>query len=150
MVQTWEFWKAINQKTNESTLLINSRVMLFSHSVDMHAWVIISMVFYGVIFFIADWCVKTHKQLQVVNRREQCCAAPSEQCCQQGCSAMHDNNAVTALFNHQYCYNLLTRFNNNDNNNEQAYVLSILFSPVSTTGTTAVLLHRCWTTLLKQ
>ena len=86
------------------------------------------MVFYGVIFFIADWCVKTHKQLQVVNRREQCCAAPSEQCCQQGCSAMHDNNAVTALFNHQYCYNLLTRFNNNDNNNKQACSINIVFS----------------------
>ena len=43
----------------------------------------------------------------VVNRREQCCAARSEQCC-------------AALFNHQYCYNLLTRLSNDDDNNEQA------------------------------
>ena len=27
----------------------------------------------------------------------------------------HDNNVVTALFNHQYCYNLLNKLSNNDN-----------------------------------
>ena len=33
--------------------------------------------------------VKTHDLLQVINRRDQSCAAPSvQQCCQQGCSAM--------------------------------------------------------------
>ena len=40
----------------------------------------------------------------------------------------HDNNVVTALFNHQYCYNLLTRLSNNDNNSEQACSINIVFS----------------------
>ena len=40
----------------------------------------------------------------------------------------HDNNIVTALFNHQYCYNLLTKLSNNDNNNEQACSINIVFS----------------------
>ena len=37
-------------------------------------------------------------------------------------------NNVTALFNHQYRYNLLTRLSNNDNNNEQACCVNIVFS----------------------
>ena len=40
----------------------------------------------------------------------------------------HDNNVVTALFNHQYCYNLLTTLSNNDNNREQACSINIDFS----------------------
>ena len=40
----------------------------------------------------------------------------------------HDNNVVTALFDHQYCYNLLTRLSNIDNNNEQACSIYIVFS----------------------
>ena len=43
----------------------------------------------------------------------------------------HDNNILTALFNHQYCYNLLTRLSNNDNNITNKLVLSLSFSPVS-------------------
>ena len=39
-----------------------------------------------------------------------------------------DNNVVTALFNHQYCYNLLTRLNDNDNTSEQACSINIVFS----------------------
>ena len=54
---------------------------------------------------------KTHSLLQVVNRREQCCAAnceqccaaPSEQCCQQGCSAM-----ITMLLQHCSTINTVT------------------------------------------
>ena len=67
----------------------------------------------------------------------QCCTAPCEQCCQKDCSAMitmlskrlfsHDNNVVTALFKHQYCYNLLTRLSNNESNNEQAFSINIAF-----------------------
>ena len=40
----------------------------------------------------------------------------------------HENNLVTALFNHQYCYNLLTRLNSNDNNSEQVCSINIAFS----------------------
>ena len=40
----------------------------------------------------------------------------------------HENNVVTALFNHQYRYNLLTRLSDNDNNNEQACPINIVFS----------------------
>ena len=40
----------------------------------------------------------------------------------------HDNNVVTALFNHQYCYNLLTRLNNNNNNDEQDCSINTVFS----------------------
>ena len=63
--------------------------------------------------------VKMHNLLQVVNRREQCCAAPSEQCCQQGCSAM-----ITMLL--QHCSTINTE-------QQRTSFLSILFSPVSTT-----------------
>ena len=98
---------------------------------------------------------KTHSLLQVVNRREQCCAAnceqccaaPSEQCCQQGCSAMITINVVTALFNHQYCYNLLTRLSNNDKNNDKL-VPSILFSPVSTTVVASSMLNNIVETIV--
>ena len=61
--------------------------------------------------------VKTDNLLQVVNRREWCCAANNAVV----------NNVVTALFNHQYCYNLLTRLSKN-NNNEQACSINIVFS----------------------
>ena len=57
----------------------------------------------------------------------------------------HDNNVVTALFNHQYCYNLLTRLNNNDNNSEQACSINIVFSRFN--NREPPLLHQCWTTL---
>ena len=40
----------------------------------------------------------------------------------------HGNNVVAALFNHQYCYNLLTRSSNNVNNDEQACSINIVFS----------------------
>ena len=79
---------------------------------------------------------------------EQACAAPSEQCCQQGCSAKK-NNVVSALFNYQYCYNLLTKLSNNDNNNEQACSINIVFS-FSNNYEQPLLLHQCRTTLLKQ
>ena len=39
----------------------------------------------------------------------------------------HDNNVVTTLFNHQYCYNLFTRLSNNDNNSEKACSINIGF-----------------------
>ena len=61
----------------------------------------------------------------------------------------HDNNVVTASFNHQYCYNLLTRLSNNDNNNEQACSINIVFSCFNNREQ-PLLLHQCWTTLLKQ
>ena len=40
----------------------------------------------------------------------------------------HENNVVTAILLHQYCYNLLTKLSNNDNNNEQACSINIAFS----------------------
>ena len=49
----------------------------------------------------------------------------------------HDYNVVTALFNHQYCYNLLTRLSNNDNNNEQACSINIF-----------LLFQQPWTTVV--
>ena len=55
----------------------------------------------------------------------------------------------TRLFNHQYCYNLLTRLSNNDNNNEQACSINIVFSCFNNCEQ-LLLLHQCWTTLLKQ
>ena len=61
----------------------------------------------------------------------------------------HDNNVVTALFNHQYCYNLLTRLSNNDNNNEQACSINIAFSCFNNREQPS-LLHQCWTTSSKQ
>ena len=51
-----------------------------------------------------------------------------QQCCQQGCSAMITHDVITSLFNHQYCYNLLTRLSNDDNNNKQACSINIVFS----------------------
>ena len=78
---------------------------------------------------------------------EQCCAVPSEQCCQQGCLAMK-----TMLLQHcssiKYCYNLLARSSNNDNNNEQACSINIVFS-CSNNSEQPLLLHQCWT-MLKQ
>ena len=44
----------------------------------------------------------------------------------------------TAVFNHQYCYNLLTKLNNNDNNSEHACSINIV----------ETLLKQWWTTLL--
>ena len=62
----------------------------------------------------------------------------------------HDNNAIIQhLFNHQYCYNLLTRLSNNDNNNKQACSINIVFSCFNNREQ-PLLLHQCWTTLLKQ
>ena len=55
-----------------------------------------------------------------------------------------DNNVVTRLFNHQYCYNLLTRLSNNDNNNAQCCSINIV-SPVSTSVN-----NRCWFINTKQ
>ena len=85
--------------------------------------------------------VFTSKNAQPVASRQQawimlCCQLWTMLCCTQWTMLStrlfsHHNNVVTALFNHQYCYSLLTRLSNNDNNNEQA--CSILFSPVSTT-----------------
>ena len=49
---------------------------------------------------------------------------------------------VTALFNHQYCYNLLTRLCNNDNNNEQACSINIVFSCFNNLER-PLLLHQC-------
>ena len=57
----------------------------------------------------------------------------------------HDNNIVTALFkkfNHQYCYNLLTRLSNNDSNNEQACSFNIAF-PCSNNRGQPLSLHQC-------
>ena len=61
----------------------------------------------------------------------------------------HDNCVVTALplFNHQYCCNLWTRLNNNDNNSEQACSINIVFS-CSNNREQPLLLHQCWTTLM--
>ena len=60
---------------------------------------------------------------------EQCSAAPREQgwqqVCQQGTLFSHYNDVVTTLFNRQYCYNLLTRLSNNDNNSEQPCSINI-------------------------
>ena len=50
--------------------------------------------------------------------------------------------AFTALFNHQYCYNLLTRLSNNDNNNEQACSINIAFSCFNNREQ-PLLLHQC-------
>ena len=87
--------------------------------------------------------VKTHNLLQVVNRREQCCAGPHKQCfaahCEQCCVAP---NVVTALFNHQYCYNLLTRLSSNYSNNEQACSINIVFSCFNNREQ-PLLLHQC-------
>ena len=82
--------------------------------------------------------------LQVVNRHEQCCAAPSiKQCCMSTRLFSHDNNVVTALFNHQYCYNLLTRLSNNDNNSEQASSINIAFFSCFNNREQPLLLHQC-------
>ena len=46
-------------------------------------------------------------------KRKECCAAPCEQCCaapREQCCAARDEH-----LEHQYCYNLLTRFSNNNN-----------------------------------
>ena len=53
----------------------------------------------------------------------------------------HDNNVVAALFNDQYCYNLLTRLSNNDNNNKQAWSINIVFC--SNNCEQPLLLHQC-------
>ena len=68
-------------------------------------------------------------------------------CCTQWTPRLfsHDNNVVTALFNHQYCYNLWTRLSNN----EQACSINIVFSCFNNREQ-PLLLHQCWTTLLKQ
>ena len=39
-----------------------------------------------------------------------------------------DDNIVTALLNHQYCYNFSTSLSNNDKNSEQACSINIVFS----------------------
>ena len=62
----------------------------------------------------------------------------------------HDNNVVTALFNHQYCYNLLTRLSNDDNNNKQACSINIVSSCLNNIVETIVNNIVRWTTLLKQ
>ena len=89
---------------------------------------------------------------------EQCCAAPSEQCCAAShvqCWIMlstrlfsHDNNVVTSLFHHQYCYNLLTRLNNNDNNSEQACSVNIIFSVSWTTVVASSMLNNIVETIV--
>ena len=77
------------------------------------------------------------------------CCTCNEQCCQQSCSAMitklfsHDNNVVTALFNHQYCYNLLTRLSNDDNNNDQVSSINMVFSCFNNIEGEGVNLDRC-------
>ena len=81
-----------------------------------------------------------------------------KQCCQQGCSTMktmlstrlfnHENNVVAALFNHQYCYNLLTTLSE-EPSSEQVCSINIVFF-CSKICEQSLLLHQCWTTLLKQ
>ena len=83
---------------------------------------------------------------------------PWKQCCQQGCSTMkpmlstrlfnHENNVVAALFNHQYCYNLLTTLSE-EPSSEQVCSINIVFF-CSKICEQSLLLHQCWTTLLKQ
>ena len=75
--------------------------------------------------------VKTHNLLQVVNRRWTmlCCQLWTLLCCSPWTMLStrlfnHDNNVVAALLNHQYCYILLTRLSNND---EQACSVNIVF-----------------------
>ena len=98
--------------------------------------------------------IKTHNMLQVVNNVvlptvEQCCAADPV------------NNLVSKIVQPcQCCYSIVQPsilLQVVDKVEQQRYitmtnklVLSILFSPVSTTVGDRCLLHQCWTTLLKQ
>ena len=70
-----------------------------------------------------------HNLLEVANRSEQYCTEPREQgwqqVCQQGTLFIHYNDVFTTFLNHQYCYNLLTKLSNNDNNSEQPCSINI-------------------------
>ena len=57
-----------------------------------------------------------------------------------------DNNVVTALFNHQYCYNLLTRLSK-IYNSKQACSINLL-SPVQTTIVASSLLNNIVETIM--
>ena len=102
-------------------------------------------------FLTTSTCIKMQNLLQVVNRCEQCCYQLWKMlCCTQWkmlSTRLFSHHKTMLLqhcmFNHQYCYNhgynLLTRLSNNDNiNNMNKLVISILFSPVSIT---VVMLH---------
>ena len=77
-----------------------------------------------------------------------CCHLWTMLCCTQWTMLStrlfsHDNNVVTALFNHQYCYNLLTRLSDNRNDSEQACSINIVFSCFNNREQ-PLLLYQCW------